>query len=725
MKKLLMLAAVLAATSAKLAARDGFAIVIDPRSHAEARAEVKAYADAIEQKNNLKVFIVEDRWGVPDSIRAALKQLHEQKNEPIVGAVLVGDIPVAMIRDAQHLTSAFKMDQTRDRQESSVPSDRFYDDFSLRFESLGRDEKEPYFYYSLTAESAQRLHPDIYSGRIRPTDVGGTSRYAKLRAFLSKATAQKLQPRELNQLFFFSGHGYISDSKVARMDEKIAWMEHFPQLRGRENHFSYIDHSDHYPVKETVMNELMRTDLDLAVLHHHGFFDTEYFNGSPKLQTVAQAKEFIRQSVREHIVSAKKKGKDWEETKKKLTERFDLPESWVADALDPALSVQDSLDDASTDLHLEDFAVYGFKPNAPVVVIDACFCGSFHLENCIANEYIFQPGGTVAVVANTVNVLQDKWSDRLMGLIAEGGCVGDVVRFSTYLESHVIGDPTYRFATPGHDALNLDHLLIENKPSAWRAMLKSPLPERQSLAIEQLANLGQITSAELRRIYEQSPYGIVRLMALMKIADFRDDNFLAVVNAASQDSYELLQRQAIRMIHNSGDDRLAPALIKLSISNNTSDRVNFDAKMALGVMKSDVLMNEFRRQWADPAVCYVRKDSVGNLIGRSIERLATSAEQNIAQVASDSLTAKQKKFVIRSQRNNLVHAAVPMLLDCVEQSKVEPDLQVMILEALGWHPYSYMAPTIAQRSLSISRDERFEPAVRREALKTYNRIQAR
>ena len=112
-------------------AKSGFAIVVDPKSYQHAQAELKAYAQAVEQVNGLKVYTVVDRWGIPDSIRTALQRLYYQKRDPIVGAVFVGDIPVPMIRDAQHLTSAFKMNQTNPRQESSVPSDRYYDDFSL------------------------------------------------------------------------------------------------------------------------------------------------------------------------------------------------------------------------------------------------------------------------------------------------------------------------------------------------------------------------------------------------------------------------------------------------------------------------------------------------------------------------------------------------------------------------------------------------------------------
>jgi hypothetical protein len=183
MKRITLLAVALLTVTLQTMARGGFALVIDPESYEQARTEVAAYAAAIESVDGLKVHTVIDRWGVPDSIRAALMRLHADKKIGLEGVVLVGDIPIAMIRDAQHLTSAFKMKQSMDRKRSSVPSDRYYDDFGLDFTYQGRDDDAPYFYYSLTAKSEQRLEPDLYSGRIRPTDAGGTSRYEKLRAY--------------------------------------------------------------------------------------------------------------------------------------------------------------------------------------------------------------------------------------------------------------------------------------------------------------------------------------------------------------------------------------------------------------------------------------------------------------------------------------------------------------------------------------------------------------
>ena len=722
MKKTAILLLLALATGLQSQARDGFAIVIDQKSYTEAKAEVDAYAKSVEQLHGLHVYTVIDRWGIPDSIRAILKRMHEQKQDPIIGTVLIGDIPVAMIRDGQHMTSAFKMNQIQPRKESSVPSDRYYDDFGLQFKDLGHDDDAPYFYYSVTASSAQRLEPDIYSGRIRPTDVNGTSRYQKLRDYLRKLVIEKNKQRSLRKMFFFSGHGYISESKVARMDEKQGWKEHFPHLNGRTDAISYMDHSDHHPVKENLMNELMRSDLDFAILHHHGYWDTEYLNGISPIYTVQQAKDFITRNLREHLYSTKQRGHDYKKMEQDFKERFDVPDSWMKGAYDDAQALKDSALDAQEDLHLEDFAQYGYQPNCPVVVIDACFCGSFHKEDCIADEYIFQPGSTVVCVANSVNVLQDKWSDRLMGLISEGGCIGDVARYSTYLESHIIGDPTFRFKPVSDAAIDIDHVINENKVSSWRKLLKSSLPDYQSLAIEHLCRLKAITSAELKKIYEQSPYGIVRMMALTKLSKFNDDNFIETIKLASQDAYELVQRQAIRYIHDSGDERLIPSLIKICISNNTSDRVNFDAKTALDVMSGDKLVKEFAQQFDDPSVHYIHKDTVRSIILRTIERGTRGAVKEIEEMTDTATTKKAIKFTIRAQRNNLVHAKVPFFIDYVEHGTTDPELQTMILEALGWHANSYQAKNIADAALRISKDSKYAPEVRNEALKTYNRI---
>ena len=721
LRKAIITAVMLISISFMSMAQRGFAIVVDPKSYDEARTEIDRYAASIEKYQHLKVLTVVDRWGVPDSIRATLIRLHSDKRHPIEGAVFIGDIPIAMLRDAQHMTSAFKMSQKRDRRDSSVPSDRYYDDFGLKFTSEGKDDKEPYFYYSLTADSRQHLSPDIYSGRIRPTDSNGVSRYDKLRAYLNKVVAEKAEQNVLNQMIYFSGHGYISESVTARIDEKAGLYEHFPWLKQQQNGIGFIDHNQMNVIKTRLMNELMRPELDYAILHHHGAWDTQYLSDLPASRNPKQAKEFIQAYVRAHLRSAKEKGNPVDSIAMKFERYFDVPASWFDNAFDPEICRKDSIFDSNLDLYIDDFKAYDYRPNCRVIMIDACFCGSFHKEDCIANEYIFNPGKTVVCIANTVNVLQDKWSDRFMGLLGLGACVGDVARYSGYLESHTIGDPTFCFK-PAVDGIDVNLLLASANAKDWRKILRgSSLPDLQCWAIDRLHDAGKISSDELLDLFRTSPYAMVRIEALTALADLRDDNFIEAISLAVDDSYEMVQRLGLRYLGMSGDERLIPALIKVCISNNTSERSNFNAKNALSLYPEDKLVAEFKKQFYSPAVCYMDKEKVGKAIERTIHINATKWLDDMSNIVDSATTEKQRLRDIRTSRNYCPHFYIPKLLAYVSSCD-NPTVQVALLESLGWHRYSYMAPQIADCALSMSRDNSLPEEVRNEALKTYNRI---
>jgi|ADGO01.1.fsa_nt_gi hypothetical protein len=174
-----------------------FAIVIDANSYAQLKQEVTAYKKAVEQQG-LGTYIVSHHWSKPEEIRAVLQQLYHQSPK-LEGAVLVGDIPVPMIRDAQHLTSTFKMDQRRNWKASSVPSDRYYDDFDLQFNFLKQDSTQPnLFYYALSPTSPQRIDMDIYTARIKPPVQEGENAVEKLRSYLQKVVNEKKESNPLN-----------------------------------------------------------------------------------------------------------------------------------------------------------------------------------------------------------------------------------------------------------------------------------------------------------------------------------------------------------------------------------------------------------------------------------------------------------------------------------------------------------------------------------------------
>lgn len=54
-------------------------------------------------------------------------------------------------------------------------------------------------------------------------------------------------------------------------------------------------------------------------------------------------------------------------------------------------------------------------------------------------------GKCVTTFANSVNVLQDKMANEMLGLLGMGARVGQWAKLTNILESHITGDPTLRF----------------------------------------------------------------------------------------------------------------------------------------------------------------------------------------------------------------------------------------------------------------------------------------
>ena len=87
--------------------RSSVALVIDEVTEVSVRNSLDAYSSAI-RGDGKDVKLISLPVDVdPAVIRDTLKYLHQ--NARLEGAVLIGDIPVPMIRRAHHLATAFKM----------------------------------------------------------------------------------------------------------------------------------------------------------------------------------------------------------------------------------------------------------------------------------------------------------------------------------------------------------------------------------------------------------------------------------------------------------------------------------------------------------------------------------------------------------------------------------------------------------------------------------------
>ena len=589
-----LLAIFLISISFSCSHRAGIAIVIDPASEREAAAELAGYENALREADGYTVYRLCEDWESPDAIKAKLKDLYQKGK--IRGVVFIGDIPIPMVRDAQFFTSAFKMDQTRPRKESSVPSDRFYDDFDLEFEYIDKDDDgDPFFYYSLASGRDVPLQPDIFSGRIRPTDTEVSTRYEKLRLYLTKAARAHRNPDRLDHIFVFNGSGSIAESKPAHMDEQMSLREHLPWMKTLPGAFTYMDHTDYDPLKCRIQNELMRPELDIAILHHHGDFDTQYFK----------------------------------------------------------IKKEDNLT-------LEDFGNY--RPEAKIVIMDACYNAAFNNKDCIANEYIFQEGGTLVAWGGTVNVLQDKWPDEFLGLVAQGYPIGDLNRFSPYLEMHIVGDPTFTF----------------KKEKVCRSADKACLDIRY----------GKKSPEQLLGILKSSPVSLERHEAFNTIIRSCDHaTRLKAVKIAIEDSAEQIQREAVNCFAPLGDPELIPLVARMATVNNASARVRQNTYESLQFFPREPMLAAIESS-LDSLACQSADTAYFEKIRTIANTRCGTWDEDIDKLISGELSEKWKMFLSRSFRIYLPAYRLREVRDFADTCSNEV-LAANIKEAIEWHRLAY------------------------------------
>lgn len=688
-----------------------FAIVVDKNTYENCRASIDKYSTAV-RLDGLNTFVIVDKWNIPDSIRMELKRLYLNNN--LEGAVLIGDIPVPMIRDAQHLTTAFKMDQRRPWNLSSVPSDRFYDDFDLKFNFLKKDSTNSlYFYYNLASDSPHHITCDIYSARIKPPTVKGKDKFQLINEYLEKAAREKGIVRSVGAITYFAGHGYNSDCMVARADERYSLTEQFPFVGAGYNRLNYIDHTYDNYVKYRLMAELAREDLGLAILHHHGSEDRQYLNGTPLATTASDWIEFAKKFFRSKI----RNSDDTTASKNYYIREYGIPESWVNNAFDPEIVRQDSLSDEAIDISLHDME--GYVSNAKVVILDACFNGSFHLDDYIAGHYIFNPGNTVVVKGNSVNTLQDTWTNQLMGLLDLGVCIGNWAKGQMTLESHLFGDPTFHFTSTRPDLNNINEAIVSrrNDEKFWRKAMKDANADYKALAMKMLYQANQISTDELLRIQKEENRSVVRLEAFTLINKSYDKNLVPSIKLGLNDSYELQRRLAAISAANNSSPELLEQIVSIYMQPGVSKRVEFQLKSAienypeeLALAAIDKAISNKNYQWY--------KDKMDEK--KKFEYSFSSQKKDFNALLDKSISAKEKKFTITSLRNSTNPTYLDTLFRFMKES-TDNDLKLLLAEAFGWYTQSWRRDDIinfCQEQLNVEQSEQ----VKSELVRTINRL---
>ncbi len=696
-----------------------FAIVVDQKSYSEAKNEIDAYRASVE-KEGLGTYLLIDDWKKPEPIRTQLIKWHNNKKAPLEGCVFIGDIPIPMIRDAHHLSSAFKMSPKADWQKSSIPSDRYYDDFGLTFDYIKQDSlKSDYHYLTLRADSKQYISPDIYSARIRPLHLEGQDRYQMLRDYLKKVVAEKEKQNVLNQLTMARGHGYNSEDPLAWSGEQMALREQLPQMFKPGNTVKFYEFDMRYPMKPFYLNEVQREGLDIMLFHHHGGPTMQYINGyesgSGINLSIENTKIFLRSKVPSY---AKKHGR--EAAIKEYAKQYGVPESWCAEAFDEEKIESDSILNRNMDIYTEDIRL--LSPNARFILFDACFNGSFHLDDNIVGSYIFNKGRTIATMGCTVNTIQDKWPDEFIGLLAAGMRIGQFTRFTCFLENHLIGDPTFHFTdNVGLDMdINLILVLEEGNTIFWKKQLKSPMADMQAMALRQLSMTDCKGLVDLlKKSYYESNYFVVRLEALRLLALNYPTEAVDVLKIAMNDSYELIRRYAVEYVEKNGNPKLLPAWVESYLLRGYENRYRFRFFSGIDIFDHDAALNELTRQSADWSFydpSYVKE------LSECFPLRKEGLERDFSIINNPESTTKQIRNEISIFRNKPIAKAIEPLLNIIRDESREEELRITSAETLGWYNLYYDKTSIIKELETFQTSKK---TVMNEVVKTINRLKSK
>lgn len=711
-----LLTAVAVFSAATMTARaHSFAIVTDPQTFNNCKAAIETYRSAV-CADGLDAFVVSRNWTNPDELKDSLMLYH--KTRALEGAVFIGDVPIAMIRGAQHLTSAFKMDETLPMRDSSVPSDRFYDDFDLKFDFLGRDSVERnFFYYNLAAESPQHISCDIYTGRIKSSEKRG-DKYGEISRYLLKAAAAKFQENPLDHLMSYCGSGSFSNSLAAWKDETITLKEQMPAaFDNGSDGAKFLFYAMYPDVKSTLLGEIARNDLDLALFHEHGVPERQYVTETPRANETDAYYYDAKYRMRQRIRTAVRRGKDAESVIEDIVKKYGITRDWVEDWNDPKTEAEDSLYDAATGIMLDDIAAA--KPNVKMTIFDACYNGDFREDDCIASRYILSDGNALVGIGNSVNVLQDKSSSDLMGMLTEGYRVGEWMQQVNILESHILGDPTFHF-TASEDAVRPD--LHNMNCKYWLKFTSPEYPcDIRGLALHKLYTLNyNDLSPLLLKTWKESDEYMLRLQCLHLLEHYIDGNYEKVLKDGVDDPYEFIRRKSAFFMGKVGTPEMAAELADLYMRDYNSLRVAHNVGFVCAHFPDSLFLKEFEKKFAEADWIYDRE-----LFHKKAEncfRAAFSIESSTGKIIGDKNNG-YRKFYISGMRNQPYPQYAERLLAIVRDSGEVENARVQCAEVLGWFIRAWNRKDIVDGiDAYLKSGEEMPEALRNELVKTKNRL---
>ena len=690
-----------------------FAIIIDHLTMENCRPEVEAYRKALEH-DGLAVYTLSADWTSPDQIRGELKKLHKKnlKKMPLEGVVFVGDVPYASVQNAQHMTTAFKMNEERfPIEETAVTSDRFYDDLNLEFEFIKRDSINPLrHYYKLSESSPQQLNPTFYSGRIIYPEQMGDDKYKAISRYLRKVVAERRRNEKIDHVVTYAGAAYNSDCLVAWMDERLAIDEMFPQLSERNDVAQLTQLNFRMRnAKEQLFDQIQRPEVDVMLFNEHGSPDKQHLDGEEPIEGFERRAKALRDEVYYYLRrEQRKENGDLPGAKAYFKEKYGLTDKFFEEFDNPSQKDENNTDD----LTLEE--INELRPMPRFVMFNACYNGSFHQKGYVAGSYIFGRGRTVVAQGNTVNVLQDRWTYEMLGLLSNGVRVGQYNRMIATLEGHIIGDPAFHFAPNDGNRLRQEILTksisgnLKKKADEiayWTDLMDAPNADVQSLALRTLADAGLLSPADLLAKYRSCLYATTRMECLKLLSRFGGacPETVEAVGEALHDSYELVRRNAARYASMIGAESLLGKCADRLLNYPEDKRVAFTLNNMWQVMP-DAAVEEALEEVI--AASHYPVSGYFDDLRKSVARIQKMKSSDVEDAFNKELKPASRISAIRSFRNSTYHEQVPALVAMVADESEPQQVRIAAAEALGWFNLSWRKQEIVDGLKAIATSDK-------------------
>jgi len=300
-----------------------------------------------------------------------------------------------------------------------------------------------------------------------------------------------------------------------------------------------------------------------------------------------------------------------------------------------------------------------------------------------------------------VNALQDKWPDEFVGLLSAGMRVGQFNRFSGYLESHIIGDPTWHFKNNSIFSGNINEALTLHYKDVryWRKQLDSSMPDVQAMALRQLWLAEDKDCPRLfRSKFEQSDAFVVRMEALKLLALFFPDESVDVLKLGLNDSYELIRRLSVIYSERNGSSALIPSIVSGFLSRGYEPRSSFQLIANIKSFDSKILAKELDEQSSKRE--YYSSVIVDEL-RNAINKIDEQNNEMLSDLMDKSLKQNRRMNTALRFRNYPQTKFIDALLGIAADESEDTELRATVVNVLGWFDTNWRRKDIVDALLKI------------------------